>query len=199
MALYRQNGALLALGTVGAAAALGLVFGRTRPGFYEEDDPLVTLKRISQTRLAPGDIPLGVAFTSGVLGSPAREGRRRGRWSPKVHHRYDLDTELRRGKKKKEPKVRIKITRPGKLGGSGYMSRPWEGVGGRKRILDHCVDEWGFQSCLGSITVFKTWWRNKPNMMRKYGKIIEHDANYLREAYGGRAQKRKSRRLRKAG
>tara|TARA_Y100000034_G_C6903679_1_gene418730 strand:- start:3543 stop:4076 length:534 start_codon:yes stop_codon:yes gene_type:complete len=177
MALYRQNGAFVALGTVGAVATLGLVFGRTRPGFYEED---VSIEQ---------------------WGSPAREGRRRARWSPKVHHRYDLDSELRRGKTKKEPKVRIKITRPGKLGGSGYMSRPWEGVGGRKRILDHCVDEWGFRSCLGSITVFKTWWRNKPNMMRKYGDIIEHDANYLREAYGGRAQRRRSRRSarRKAG
>jgi len=189
MGLYRQNGAWLALGTVGAVAALGVAFRRTRPDFYEEE---VSIEQWGEAD--PDWAVLGQEW-----GSPARPGRRRARWSPKVHHRYDLDTELRRGKTKKEPKVRIKITRPGKLGGSGYMNRPWEGVGGRKRILDHCVDEWGFRSCLGSITVFKTWWRNKPNMMRKYGKIIEHDANYLREAYGGQAQKRKSRRLRKAG
>ena len=173
MALYRQNGAWIALGTVGAVAAVGALFGRTRPSAYEED---VSIQQ---------------------WGSPAREKR----WSPRVYGKYDLDRELHKQKRDRDPEVRIKVTRPGKLGGSGYMSRPWEGVGGRKRILDKCVKEWGFRSCLGSITVFKTWWRNKPNMMRKYGDIIEHDANYLREAYGGRSQRRQSRRSarRKAG
>ena len=140
MALYRQNGAWIALGTVGAVAAAGAFFGRTRPRFYEED--------VSYQQYGSAN----------------------------------------------KPEVRIKVTRPGKLGGSGYMRRPWEGVGGRKRILDRCVKEYGFRSCLGSITVFKTWWRNKPSMMKKYGPIIEHDANYLRRAYGGRQERRKTRR-----
>jgi hypothetical protein len=69
------------------------------------------------------------------------------------------------------------ITRPGKLGGPGYTRRPWSE---RKQILEDCVVEYGYRSCLGSLQVLL----NIGNMGAKATEVIEHDRDWLVDNYG---------------
>jgi len=70
------------------------------------------------------------------------------------------------------------ITREGKLGGAGYFSKP---AATRHRLLNKCVKEYGYRSCLGSLMVL-----NRSSVMKqKYGAKIDADKNYLKNKYGG--------------
>jgi hypothetical protein len=40
------------------------------------------------------------------------------------------------------------IKHPGKLGGPGFLRKP---LAAQKRIMDKCVQDWGYKSCLGSL------------------------------------------------
>lgn len=71
------------------------------------------------------------------------------------------------------------ITREGKLGGAGYMSKP---AATRHALLNRCVREYGYRSCLGSLMVLN---RSKAEHT-KYGKIINADKNYLKNKFGGK-------------
>src|SRR3990172_4886132 len=54
------------------------------------------------------------------------------------------------------------ITRKGKLGGEGFLSKS---ASTQHKILDKCVKDWGYRSCLGSVMVLS---RNK-DIKVKYG------------------------------
>jgi len=70
------------------------------------------------------------------------------------------------------------ITRPGKLGGSGYMKKS---TVERHALLDDCVDKWGYRSCLGSIEVLK---RNR-QVYGDHKALLDADSDYLQRTYGG--------------
>jgi hypothetical protein len=70
------------------------------------------------------------------------------------------------------------IRREGKLGGTGYTGRPWSE---RKPILDACVQQYGYRSCLGSIQVLL----NLGTAGRTATDVLEHDKEYLVTTYGG--------------
>ena len=53
--------------------------------------------------------------------------------------------------------VRIKATRPGKLGGPGYLKKS---AATRHRLLAKCVSGYGYRSCLGSIQALEVWLKN---------------------------------------
>jgi hypothetical protein len=70
------------------------------------------------------------------------------------------------------------ITREGKLGGPGYTKRT---VAARRKILDKCVKQWGYRSCLGSLLVLL-----KNSAMKKTARgVITRDKNWLEKKYGG--------------
>lgn len=84
------------------------------------------------------------------------------------------------------------ITRPGKLGGIGFLSKSPQV---QHRLLNKCVDEYGYRSCLGSLMVLN---RNR-SIKRRHGKKIDKLKNWLKMKYGGPGSfgfrsKRKSRR-----
>lgn len=68
------------------------------------------------------------------------------------------------------------ITRSGKLGGPGFLSRPVEE---QKSILDSCVRRDGYRSCLDSVLVLS---RNK-SINRKHGSKIRQLADYMEHRY----------------
>lgn len=70
------------------------------------------------------------------------------------------------------------ITREGKLGGPGYTKKPAKT---RHGILNNCVEEYGYRSCLGSLEVLL---RNS-EISNKVRKVINDDVKWLEEKYGG--------------
>lgn len=70
------------------------------------------------------------------------------------------------------------ITRPGKLGGKGFLARPQSE---RRRILDNCVRRYGYRSCLGSLQVLE---RNQA-IAKAHSAEIDSDIVYLKRKYGG--------------
>jgi len=70
------------------------------------------------------------------------------------------------------------ITRPGKLGGKGFLSRP---LAAQHRILAHCVSEYGYRSCLGSVMVLERIHRTEA----KFGPRLRHLREWLVGEFGG--------------
>lgn len=70
------------------------------------------------------------------------------------------------------------ITRPGKLGGPGFLSKP---SSEQHRLLNKCVKEYGYRSCLGSIMVLQ---RSRA-INSAYGSKLNSLKNYLKKKYGG--------------
>jgi hypothetical protein len=70
------------------------------------------------------------------------------------------------------------ITRKGKLGGKGFLSKPRET---QKRILAKCQREYGYRSCLGSVMVLE----RIPETNRKYGRTLAALRKWLVKEYGG--------------
>lgn len=70
------------------------------------------------------------------------------------------------------------ITRPGKLGGKGFLARPQSE---RRRILDNCVRRYGYRSCLGSLQVLE----HNRAIAEAHSAEIDSDTAYLKEKYGG--------------
>lgn len=70
------------------------------------------------------------------------------------------------------------ITRPGKLGGAGFLSKP---VKTQKGILDRCERQYGYRSCLGSVMVLQ----RIPHTQAKWGKRLAQLKGYLVKKYGG--------------
>ena len=80
------------------------------------------------------------------------------------------------------------ITRKGKLGGKGFLSKS---VSAQHRLLNKCVRGYGYRSCLGSVMVLN---RNSV-IRRKHGAKIDKLKRYLMNKYGkskSRKPKRKS-------
>lgn len=69
------------------------------------------------------------------------------------------------------------IQREGKLGGPGYSRKPWRK---RKSILEGCMDEFGYMSCLRSLQILL----NIDNMGPEVRKVIEHDRDWMVANYG---------------
>jgi hypothetical protein len=70
------------------------------------------------------------------------------------------------------------IIREGKLGGPGYLSKS---QAQRRKILDKCVKQYGYRSCLGSVMVLN---RNR-TIAARHGAKIDADKEYLKKKYGG--------------
>ncbi len=70
------------------------------------------------------------------------------------------------------------ITREGKLGGKGFLSKPRET---QKKILNKCVKDYGYRSCLGSVMVLS---RSRA-VAAKYGRTLGTLKRYLVTTYGG--------------
>lgn len=85
----------------------------------------------------------------------------------------------RRRLQKSSSRKRPWITRKGKLGGTGYLSKPSTE---RHELLDKCVGKYGYRSCLGSIMVLN---RNR-KIKELHGSVIGADRQYLVRKYGGR-------------
>jgi hypothetical protein len=69
------------------------------------------------------------------------------------------------------------ITRPGKLGGKGFVTKP---VKTQKQILDRCIKGYGYRSCLGSVMILERLPANERHFTRLAGL-----RNYLVSKYGG--------------
>ena|SRR3990167_5366912 len=67
------------------------------------------------------------------------------------------------------------ITRKGKLGGSGFLSKSFES---QKRILRNCVKQYGYRSCLGSIMVLNRNMKIKELYGRKIDRLKEYLMNH---------------------
>lgn len=70
------------------------------------------------------------------------------------------------------------IQREGKLGGPGYTDKTQKE---RRKILDRCVKEYGYRSCLGSIMVLL----RSTELHKDTRKKLEKDKKYLMDKYGG--------------
>jgi len=70
------------------------------------------------------------------------------------------------------------ITRPGKLGGEGFLTKA---SSTQKRLLTKCVKEHGYRSCLGSLMVLN---RNR-TIQRRHGRVIDGLKDWLKATYGG--------------
>lgn len=80
------------------------------------------------------------------------------------------------------------ITRKGKLGGPGYLSKSSTE---RHRLLSKCVSEYGYRSCLGSVMVLS---RNR-SVQAVHGSKLTQDREWLKNKYGAskRSPKRAAR------
>ena len=70
------------------------------------------------------------------------------------------------------------ITREGKLGGPGYTGKS---VRQRHKILDQCVKNFSYRSCLGSLQVLLI----STEMGKSARRVIEQDKKWLMKKYGG--------------
>jgi hypothetical protein len=68
------------------------------------------------------------------------------------------------------------ITRPGKLGGPGFLSKS---SSEQHRLLNKCVKEYGYRSCLGSIMVLQ----RSRSINRAHGSKLNSLKNYLKNKY----------------
>ncbi len=88
-----------------------------------------------------------------------------------------------RSRRRKSPSKRRRskssqwITRPGKLGGPGFLSKP---SSEQHRLLNKCVREYGYRSCLGSIMVLQ---RSRA-INSAHGAKLNSLKNYLKRNYG---------------
>lgn len=80
---------------------------------------------------------------------------------------------------KPRPKVRIKATRSGKLGGPGYLNRS---AATRQKILRGCVKKYGYRSCLGSIQAMEVWGKSRLSIADK--RKLVSDRLFLRKTFG---------------
>jgi len=101
----------------------------------------------------------------------------KGRW---------ITTKSTRKSRKRTPKRRYPakksrslISRKGKLGGPGYMSKSPKV---RHELLNKCVTKYGYRSCLGSVLVLKHY----HSANRKFAPVINSDAKWLKNKYGGK-------------
>jgi hypothetical protein len=70
------------------------------------------------------------------------------------------------------------ITRPGKLGGPGFLSKPLKT---QKQILDRCERQYGYRSCLGSVMILQ----RIPATAARFGPRLAQLKSYLVKKYGG--------------
>lgn len=79
------------------------------------------------------------------------------------------------------------IAKEGKLGGGGYLHKSQSE---RHAILNKCVKQYGYRSCLGSIMVLE----RSTKLREMYGQKLSKDRQYLVNKYGGKGAfgKRKS-------
>jgi len=70
------------------------------------------------------------------------------------------------------------IERTGKLGGPGFLNKTRTE---QYKILDKCVREYGYRSCLGSIMVLE----RSSTLRQKYGYDLKKLREYLKSNYGG--------------
>ena len=70
------------------------------------------------------------------------------------------------------------ITRKGKLGGKGFLSKPKKE---QKRLLRKSVDKYGYRSTLGSIMALE----RSDVLRQRYGGKLESLRGWLRRTYGG--------------
>ena len=71
------------------------------------------------------------------------------------------------------------ITREGKLGGRGFISKS---PSSQHKLLISCVKKYGYRSCLGSLMVLN---RNK-TIKQRHGAVLDDLKSYLKRKYGGR-------------
>ena len=69
------------------------------------------------------------------------------------------------------------ITQSGKLGGPGYLSKS---TAERHRLLDRCVREYGYRSCLGSVIVLM---RSRA-IMDRHATKLNSDKDYMVAKHG---------------
>jgi hypothetical protein len=77
----------------------------------------------------------------------------------------------------KSKQVKPWITRSGKLGGPGFLSKPSTV---QYKLLDNCVKKYGYKSCLGSVIVLM---RNQ-KIYKHYKTELMELKNYLKYKYG---------------
>lgn len=80
--------------------------------------------------------------------------------------------------KKNERKRKPWITREGKLGGAGYLSKS---ATTRQRLLNRCVKKYSYRSCLGSIQALQRTTQYSAAQQKK----LAQDHKYLVTKYGG--------------
>lgn len=80
--------------------------------------------------------------------------------------------------KKRSKKVSIKSSRPGALGGRGFLSLS---NGDREAELIRCTERYGYRSCLASVMLLQ----KQPKIRAGYGEELEHSKRYLMSRYGG--------------
>ena len=68
------------------------------------------------------------------------------------------------------------ITRPGKLGGKGFLKKPSDT---QHKLLDRCVKKYGYLSCLRSVMVLN---RNR-KVKQKHGSKINKLKSWLMKKY----------------
>jgi hypothetical protein len=83
-----------------------------------------------------------------------------------------------RSKSRKSPSSRKWITRKGKLGGKGFLSKS---SSEQHKLLTKCVKKYGYRSCLGSVMVLS---RNR-DIQAVHGAKINKLKKWLKEKYGG--------------
>lgn len=83
---------------------------------------------------------------------------------------------------KKKTKSYDWIKKEGKLGGKGYLKKSDRT---RHAILNKCVKEYGYRSCLGSLMVL-----NRNTKIKKYhGKKIDDDKKWLMMKYNPKSSR----------
>ena len=90
-----------------------------------------------------------------------------------MNHRSRSKMSKRSKRSKMSKRSKQWITRPGKLGGPGFLTKPLEE---QHALIDKCKDEYGYRSCLGSIQVLN---RNRA-IAKKHSAKINELANYLK-------------------
>ena len=70
------------------------------------------------------------------------------------------------------------ITRPGKLGGAGFLSKS---KAAQEKILRGCVTEYGYRSCLGSVMILE----RIPDIQNRWGARLAGLRHFLVRNFGG--------------
>jgi hypothetical protein len=114
-----------------------------------------------------------------------RKGKRVRVPATRYHRKKPLVTY---GTKSPGPRSRAKgyrpwITREGKLGGKGFLSKP---RAEQERLLTKCVKGWGYRSCLGSVMVLE----RSGAIRAKHGRKLAGLRRYLVRKFGRGALKK---------